>query len=378
MLLSLFVALFLADAVISLADDSFILFFDSHVLTGIRGLLAPFVLLMAVVIYVLMGLTPMIPKRLFLPLTLFNPLVVLATFPLLIYFFGRIQQLACAISFYQVVLGLFILYRIQGGFKFRWPVLAENQLHMRRFSWRNLSVFVLVNVLVLLPLTAVYIAFCARLAVDHFSDGFMALRSEGLIVQSRKYARTDGKTIHLFPMAHVGDSDFYQKLSQSFPTNATVLMEGVTDNGNLLTNRITYERMAASLGVAEQQKEFMPRGEIVPADVDVEVFEPATIDFLNLVMLFHSKGVNAQTFPLLMQYSESSHFQKQLFDDLLGKRNRHLLQEIQTWLPKSEQIIVPWGAAHMPEIGREIQKAGFRVIETEDHVAIRFGGGGNQ
>ena len=177
MLLSLFVALFLADAVVSLMDDSLILFFDSHLLTGIRGLLAPFVLLMSVAIYVLMGLTPMIPKRLFLPLTLFNPLVVLATFPLLIYFFGRIQQMACAISFYQVVLALFIFYKIQGGFNFRWPVFAENQLHLRRFSWRNLSVFVLVNVLVLLPLTAAYLVLCARLAVDHFSDGFMAQRT---------------------------------------------------------------------------------------------------------------------------------------------------------------------------------------------------------
>lgn len=378
MVLSLFVVLFVADAVVSLADDSLILFFESHALTEIRGLVAPFVLLMAVVIYVLMGLTPMIPKRLFLPLALFNPLVVLATLPLLIYFFGRIQQLACAISFYQVVLGLFILHKIQGGFKFRWPVFAENQLNLRRFSWRNLSVFLLVNVFVLLPLTAVYLVFCARLAVDHFSDGFVALRSEGLIVQSRKYAHNDGKTIHLFPMAHIGDSDFYRKLSQSFPTNALVLMEGVSDNKGLLTNRITYERMAASLGVSEQQKEFTPRGEMVQADVDVEVFEPATIDFLNLVMLIHSKGVNAATWPYLMQYSESSHFRNQLFDDLLGKRNRHLLREIEARLPQSDKIIVPWGAAHMPEIGREIQKAGFRVIETEDHVAIRFGGGGNK
>jgi hypothetical protein len=206
----------------------------------------------------------------------------------------------------------------------------------------------------------------------------MALRSEGLIVRSRKYVRDDGKTIHLFPMAHVGDSDFYREISQSFPTNATVLIEGVTDNGNLLTNRITYERMAATLGVAGQQKEFTPRGEIVPADVDLEVFEPATIDFLNLVMLIHSKGVNATTWSYLIQYSESSHLQKQLFDDLLGKRNRHLLAEIQAQLPQANPIIVPWGAAHMPEIGREIQKLGFRVIETEDHVAIRFRRGGKQ
>ncbi len=378
MVLSLFVGLFLIDAVISLADDCLILFFGVHILAAIRGLLAPFVLLLALVIYLLMGVTPMIPKRFFLPLTLFNPLVVLATLPLLIYFFSRIQQLASAISFYQVVLGLLILYKIQGGLKFRWPIVAESQLHTRRFSWRNLSLFVLVNVFVLLPLTAVYLVFCARLAVDHFSDGFMALRRDGLVVQSRKYARSDGKTIHLYPMAHIGESSFYRKLSDSFPTNAIILMEGVSDHRSLLTNRITYERIAASIGVAEQQKEFIPRGEMVRADVDVEVFEPETIDFLNLVMLIHSKGLNARTYPFLMQYSESSHFQKQLFDDLLGKRNRHLLQEIQARLARSDHIIVPWGAAHMPEIGREIQKSGFRVVETEDHVAIRFRRRGNK
>ena len=40
MVLSLFVGLFLIDAVVSLADDSLILFFDSHALTWIRGLVA--------------------------------------------------------------------------------------------------------------------------------------------------------------------------------------------------------------------------------------------------------------------------------------------------------------------------------------------------
>jgi hypothetical protein len=329
-------------------------------------------MLMAIVIYGLMGLTPMIPKRLFLPLTLFNPFAGLIVVPCSIYFYGRIQQVAWGISCCQVIVGLGILYWVSGGFKFRWPLIAEKRLEARRFSWRNLSLFLLANVFVLLPAVLVYLVVCAALAVDHFSEGFVALRPEGLTVQVRKYVRNDGKTIQLVPMSHVGEPDFYRKLSQSFPTNSIILMEGVTDHRNLLTNKISYQRMAASLGVAEQVKEFKPsRGEMVRADVDVEQFTTNTIDLLNLVMLIHSKGVNAGNVLQLMQFSPP-HFEEELFEDLLRKRNRHLLEEIHARLSQSENIIVPWGAAHMPEIAKEIQKSGFRVDETQEYVAIRF------
>jgi hypothetical protein len=378
-LLSLCLGLFLLDAVVSLIDDSLILFFDTHVLTGIRGTLFLFSLLAAIVIYGLMGLTPMIPKRLFLPLTLFGPVAELAVILVAIYFYSRLQQFAWVLSFCQVILGLSILRWAQAGFQFRWPLVAEDRLGGRRFSWRNLLMFLLGNVFVLIPAVIAYLVLCAALAVDHFSDGFMALRPEGLKVQVRKYVRNDGKTIQLVPMSHVGEPDFYQKLSQSFPTNSILLMEGVSDDRNLLTNKISYQRMAKSLGVAEQQTEFKPsRTQMVRADVDVEQFTTNTIDFLNLVTLIHSKGLNAGTIQMLMQYSEPSYFHDQLFDDILRKRNRHLLEEIQVWLSQSENIIVPWGAAHMPEIAKGIQKSGFRVVETEDHVAIRFHSSGHK
>ena len=68
-------------------------------------------------------------------------------------------------------------------------------------------------------------------------------------------------------------------------------------------------------------------------------------------------------------------FEKGLFDDLLRKRNRHLVEEIKARLPSAKSIVVPWGAAHMPEVSREIAKLGFTVAETKEYEAIRFGGG---
>jgi hypothetical protein len=194
----------------------------------------------------------------------------------------------------------------------------------------------------------------------------------------RKYTRNDGKTIELFPMSHVADAGFYQKVSQTFPTNSIILMEGVTDNENLLTNKLSYKRMAKTLGLAEQKKEFQPtNGEMVRADVDVDEFSTNTIDFLNLVTLIHSKGVNSETMLKLAQSSPSPEFMEQLFDDLLTKRNQHLLEEIHSHLAQSDNLMVPWGVAHMPGIAKEIQKSGFHLEDTQEYEVIRFHGIGN-
>ena len=206
----------------------------------------------------------------------------------------------------------------------------------------------------------------------------MALHPAGFTVQVRKYVRNDGKTIELFPMSHVADAVFYQQVSQTFPTNSIILMEGVTDVNNLLTNKLSYKRMAKSLGLSEQKETFRPvRGERVRADVDVDQFSPATIDILNLITLVHAKGINPETLRQLLQFTPSPQIQDQLFDDLLWKRNQHLVGEIKSHLLLSDNIMVPWGVAHMPGIAKEIMKIGFRLDETHEYMVIRFRRAGN-
>jgi hypothetical protein len=372
--LSLALGLFLADAFLSVVDDSFVVLFKFHFLAGLRGIVGFFSVVSGLVIYALMGITPMIPKPKFILVALFSPLGALVALPFWIYFADRMQIVIWAISVFQVFCALAILGMVQDGFKFRMPLVPEERLNPGGFSWLNLGGFVLVNGVVLLPAVGAYLFFCATLAVGHYSEGFVALHPGGLSVQVRKYVRNDGKSVHLYPMAHVADRNFYQTISQSFPTNSIVLMEGVTDREHLLTNHITYTKMAVTLGLSEQQREFKPIEEQMErADVDVKEFTPNTIGFLNLVMRIHSKGLNAANLMELMSFSPSPGFEKELFDDLLRKRNRHLLDEMKKRLPETENIVVPWGAAHMPEIAHELQKDGFRLEESRDYSVIRFG-----
>ena len=371
--LSVILAAFLGCAAVSLVTDSLSLILRGVDLSAFDMITLLVLLLISVLTFVLLAFFPAIPKRFFLLVSLFLPVVGIGVFPLLVYFYKHIQWISWGISLAQLCLGLFILRRVRGEWKPGWPLVPAGQLADRGFGWGNLAGVVLGGALVILPALLIYTAFSATLAVDHFTDGFLALRTSGLTVQVRSYVRdSDGKEIMLVPMSHVGESKFYKSLAASFPTDSVILMEGVSDSGHVLPKKISYARMAASVGAVEQAEVFQPPGEIVSADVDVSSFSPGTLDFLKSVLLIHVKGVTAETLPALLK-PMAPDLQQQVMDDLLTKRNRHLLGVLQERLADANHIIVPWGAAHMPELAREIRKLGFHQVNQRRYVAIRFG-----
>jgi hypothetical protein len=372
-LLNLALTLFLVEAGISLLDDALILGFGVSVLGFVRGLLFVLLLVTSILIYLLCGVTPMIPKRFIIPVVLFTPVAQMAAIPFLIYHFDRVQQMTLLLSVCQVLFGVSILFWVHGKFAFRWPVIRQEQLGRKAFTWLNLSGFVLANIFVLLPSVLFYLFFCASLAVDHFSGNFLALRSDGLAIRAKTYVRDDQKTVRLVPMMHIGEAAFYDQLSKSFTTNSVILLEGVTDKKNLIKRKLTYKRAARSLGLVEQQEDFEPQqGRLRHADVDVEQFSERTIAILNLVSLIHGEESKLEHLLKLIHECEDPLASEQLWDDLLTKRNANLLKQIEDELPVSDMIVVPWGAAHMRGIAGEIQKKGFRLADTREHQIVHF------
>lgn len=363
---------FLAEAVIALLNETLALFFGNQALLGITGLLGLFSLLIALFVYGLMALTPMVPKRVFLPLTLAGPVAGLIALPLLIYFYQENRAIAWGIALARFAVCGGILYHLAGRRKFRWPWFAIDQLRSPGFRWGNLIGFTAIHAFVVLPATATYLFGCASVAVDHFTDGFVSLRPAGLAMQVRRYVNDAGKTVELVPMSHIGEPEFYQQLAASFPTDATILMEGVSDQDNLIRDKLGYQKTARDLGLAEQSAVFKPKGELVPADVDLRQFSQPTLDLLKRSMAIHTHGLNATTVQLLSQPSPAD-LPQRLFNDLLVTRNNHLLDVLHERLPRANHLIVPWGAAHMPGISEGVLKAGFRLQDTEEFMAIRFG-----
>ena len=370
--LSLALVIFLSSGLISFFSDTLLLGFHRQDLAVMAALGSLLMILTGFGLYCLMALMPGIPKRFFLPVSLFLPVMTIAILPLLVYFKDHVLLIVWGLSSAQVLLGLFIVHRLQGGFKMSWPLFPERRLVEKAFSWENLVGVVVMGLFLLVPAMLLYLAFSAKLAVEHFTDGFVALSPSGISMHVRHYSRDDGKKIMLVPMSHVGEPEFYEDLAASFPANSVILMEGVTDTNQLANTHSDYSKMAKVVGGVEQTKVFKPKGEIVAADMDMSEFSPATLDLIKTAMLLHAKGVTPETLPILMKPTPPG-LEKQLMNDILTRRNHHLLGVIQQRLPTSEVIVVPWGAAHMPEIHHEIEKLGFRVVDTKEYLAIRFG-----
>ncbi len=370
-LLSLALALFVTVGALGLLDDSLLLAGRTE-LSATRALMLLLTLPACALLYPLIALVPRIPKSTFLPVALFIPASMVAVLPLLVYFHKWHLWIGWTVSLAHVLLGIALVMRHRRGGRLSWPLVADPAPGKKGFRWGHFGMVTGAGVLFILPALVGGLLLSARLAVGHFSDGFVALGTKGVSMQARKYVRDDGRSVLLVPMSHVGEADFYRKLSGSFPDDAVVLMEGVSDRNGVIPPQRGYSKMAEAIGVAEQQEMFRPKGRLVAADLDMSEFSPATIELLKNAMLIHSKGINAETLPILMKPAPKG-LEKQLFDDILTKRNHHLLRVLHDHLPHAERIIVPWGAAHMPELAREIEKSGFRLDETTDYLAIRFG-----
>ncbi|RYD48352.1 MAG: hypothetical protein EOP85_03715 [Verrucomicrobiaceae bacterium] len=370
--LSLTLAVFFAGSALALTNDTLIVLGGNHSLAGAAAAFGVIALLMTLAVYGLMGLTPMVPKRFFLPVTLCGLLTAMAALPLLIYFYKSAAWIVWGMSLAQFMVVSLVIRRLAGSWKPRWPLISTEQLGSPGFRWGNLIGFAAVNLLVAVPAVVLYVAGCGVVAVSHFTEDFVALRPSGVTMQVRTYTRDDGKTVVLVPMSHIGEEEFYRNLAASFPPTATVLMEGVSDKGNVLDDKVGYGKTAKDLGLAEQQAVFRPQGELVPADVDLSQFSKTSLDYLKKSMAIHTQGINPVTLPLLLE-SPPPDLPEKLLHDLLTLRNAHLLRVMEEKLLTSDHVIVPWGAAHMPGISAGVLKAGFRLQDTEDHVAIRFG-----
>lgn len=372
--LSLVLVIFLADAVLSLADAGLLLLGVS-LLTPFSSLVSFLNLLASAITYCAVGLVPRVPKRFFLPISLFAPGFLLLLPLMSIYFFSKLPGIGLGIAVAQCALGFAVLSSLQttSGMKWKWPWIRREQLNPAAFSAPRVLLFLALNAFVLLPLLVLYFCFCAHLAVDHFSGGFLELKFGGLTAVAKTYSRSDGKTVQLIPMMHVADPGFYRELSDSFPSNSIILMEGVTDVRGRLKTKLSYKKMAQSMGLKEQRDLFAPsQGTVRPADVDVDEFSRETLELLNLASRLHSQGPNVDVLRELIAKGQNPELMNLLWKDLLTLRNAHVLREVQKALKETQSVMVPWGAAHMPGLASGIEQEGFKLVGQHEYEIANF------
>lgn len=368
--------------------------------TALRNLLAIVVIFMSVPVYLSLGIDRRLPKRIFLPLIVFILWSIISTwlFPALVGM--RVYGLLMAAL--QVVIGMLPFFLNRNGNE-RCLTMSPPQFAVPFFSLRNTVAFCAANVFVI-PVVLLLLTLTVSSAyMAHFTSGFVNLTPGGLTMTERIYTRGN-RTIRLAAMIHVGDKGYYDGIANSAePGRSIVLAEGVSDDEQLMRNRIDYGKVAGFLGLKSQEKllfrgrlideeEFESPGprtsgsnkqlqpeppDIFRADMDISDFKPQTVLFLNAI------GERMQNSPSFLKgFLALNDWSKKnitpeistiIMDDILDRRNLCVLSRLDKALEHYDTVIIPWGALHMKGIEVDILKRGFVLQKERKRVSIDFG-----
>jgi len=277
------------------------------------------------------------------------------------------------------------------------PLLVPSQFTGPFFSGRSLLLFVVINILIT-PLLLIIFGWnaAARLA-DEGSAGFVQLKPDGIYMSEKSY-RHEAKTIRLVAMIHLARPEYYADIVKTIPREKTlILLEGVSDDRNLLHNRFSYGNLAEFLGLTSQSQLHLPgrvisrqqltaeppddtlgQGlDMIRADIDISAFDPHTIEVLDALAKYvlnaESPLAGYLAFNQWVADNEGPDIDKTIMTDLLDKRNVALLSYLPEALERYDTLVIPWGALHMKGLEQALLARGFYLVKTSRHLSIDFG-----
>lgn len=389
-----YLILFLIDAGLSLVDELMSVFaVHLPILSSLRNSVAFLVIALSLAVYILLGIDRRLPKRVFLPLTVYSFWCSLALWPLLDMISRESQGVTAA--FGQVFIGGVALITLRSSYGRN--LLPAELFQQPLFGWRNTLVFSAVNLL-LLPLLLVFsLMATGSYYLDQQTAGFMRLSPVGFYTSERSYHRA-GKTVRLVAMMHIARKGYYQELFASIPAKGTIILaEGVTDQDQLLKGRLDYGRLANLVGLSSQQKmrldgnlleldDLQPaddrkrdetKPDIVRADLDLNRFDPQTVEFLNVIArtLFGDKPLaqGLATYNDWVEAHGTPELLSGVMDDILYKRNEVVIDALLRSLDRYDTIVVPWGGMHMPAIESALLDRGFVTGAKKEWLLFAFG-----
>jgi len=387
---NLFLCIFGLSALSGIIDQLTQLFLSAQIFSGIHQLIWQTTIFLAVIIYFALAFNRYLPKVILLPLILWLFWSLVGHWPLES---GSGRSLPLYLSGGQLLF-LFLLLNLNRQLNRESWLFTRRQFSGSPFSGRNLLYFSLINLLVL-PIALVLIGFSfVATLIQTNTAGFVQLQPGGLYMTEKIYQRGD-KQIRLAGMIHLGQEEYYDDLLASIPDNQTlILAEGVSDKGNLLTERFSYGKLAGLLGLTSQEgvhfrgrvinaaeldkekdeKQLTP--DILPADIDLQQFDPQTLEVINALAKHLLNADSSVAGYFAFNRWAEDHFDPDLntivMTDLITKRNRSVLSYLPKALHKYDTVIIPWGALHMRGIEKAVLKQGFQLKKSRQRQSIDF------
>lgn len=389
---NLYIVLYLVDAGLSLIDE--LLKSNASplwLLTELRNFVAYIVIALSAVLFACLGVDRRLPKRVFLPMTIYIFWCTLGLWPLA-GLFGR-DPLGLVSATGQLLLGGCVLLLLCPG---RGILLSAEQFRTPMFSWRNTLGFTLINLL-LLPFILVFsVVAAASNYLEHQTAGFMRISPFGIYMSERSYHHDD-KVVRLAAMMHIGKEDYYRDLAASMTTAKTIILaEGVSDRDRLLENKFNYSKLAGIIGLSTQQEMFLDanqvdldelgeassetaepgKPDIARADLDLNRFDAQTIQFLNVLSrtLLSDKPL-VEGLAEYNAWADANMTPERIsgvMNDILDKRNTAVIEGMQRSLKLYNTVIIPWGAMHMPAIEAAVVAQGFTRGPAHERLSLDF------
>lgn len=385
-----FLILFLLSAIISLAAEGIQLFSNF----SIPALFVQFIwsacFICAAVLYIGIGFNRHLPRLILLPPQLWMLWSLLNYWPLEPAV-GHHYNLYASVA--QLILGLIVL-QLNRAINGQSLFLTKKQFRGPAFVGVRLLKFVVANIFVFPALLFLVLFSLTSNFIEKGSAGFVRLKPNGLYMIERTYRQED-KQIQMMGMIHLARSQYYTDLIAAIPQKSTLLLlEGVTDQDKLLKEQFSYGKIAELMGLTSQKaSHFQGRLiskkslnqlnskenleiDLLPADIDINRFDPLTIKVLNAlaknVLNTENPLVGYAEFGRWAEQNIPADFDKTVMNDLLNKRNSHLISYFPAALEKYDHLVIPWGALHMKELEQAVLERGFEPTESREHLSIDF------
>ena len=265
--------------------------------------------------------------------------------------------------------------------------------------------FYLIFLQIVISSSSILVSSISSKALSYDSDS--SLKSH---VKTFLHPQTEKKII-LIPMVHIANTNFYQniltKITPYLKNNNLFLLEGVSDQKKIfISNSISYNNIASSIGLASQEYHFSSffqtnklikfssnvkfinsyktasKINTIVADLDVSNFNPSTIKYLKHSFksmdlkegnLFNS--LLNQISSLEKNWSNKNQFRKNIIllqKDLIDKRNNYLISVLKSNMPYYDSFIIPWGALHIKGISQMLKEIGYIETQSEPYSVFKI------
>ncbi|MEI6714767.1 MAG: hypothetical protein WCO60_13505 [Verrucomicrobiota bacterium] len=243
-----------------------------------------------------------------------------------------------------------------------------------KFSLARTFRSILVKLFILVPAYIVFVSVSCFWMLEWRGHGFIHIRAEGLTTETRVYKSGD-KSVYLLPTVHIAAGAFYNKLLSDVPKQrAVVLPEGVTDKKKLLESGLSYKGAAQSTGLAEQPdfRKLLP-SDGRHYDSDVSDFSPDTLATLQVVSTALRQLESSSLSQTILTLGTLPQPNLELLKrDILDARNARISFGIMESLSAFDNILVPWGALHMPGIETELLKSSFKQASSKEVLVFAW------